>query len=610
MARLHSPDSPDNVNGTLQLRSEIDPRCAWNLQDLYESIGEWEEDFARIPALTDELVSWKGRLGESADNLLGCLRTSDRLDEMFHRLYVYAHLLRDQDTENPDAQALADRITSLATTVSEAGSFLSPEILEIEEETVGHYLEESEELRVYRHSLEDTMRMRAHTLSPKEEKILALSGNMASGAKNIFNMLNNADMRFPVIKDEEGNDVELTKGRYSRFMESADRRVRKDAYDAFLKTYKKYVNTLAASLNASVNKDIFYSRARGYASCLERALDANNLPVEAYETVLQVVGENTAPLRRYLEIRKRIMGLDTLHPWDLFVPLFPDVDEKIPYADALRIVREGLAPLGPEYGEVLEKAFSSGWIDVYENRGKRSGAYSWGAYGCHPYVLLNYQETMNDVFTIAHELGHSLHSYYTSRVQPFVYGSYSIFTAEVASTTNESLLMNYLLRSTTDRRKKLYLLNQYLDQIRGTVFTQVLFAEFEKRIHEIAERGDPLTSDTMSTVYREIFESAYGESVARDEDDNIYWVRIPHFYTAYYVYQYATGYAAASALSRKILVDGEGAVGKYLGFLKAGSSKYSIDILRDAGVDMTRPEPVEETVRLFNDLLDQMEELL
>jgi len=603
-------DSPSRRSSSLPERDTVDTRFSWKLEDIYASGEEWERDFTAIPGLIDDLRSHSGRLGETAARLCEALQARDRLAEAFYRLFVYAHLLRDQDTRNPDSQALAERVARAGTQVREAFSFLSPEILSLPDGRVARYLEEEEGLALYRHDLADILRVRDHVLSPPEEKLLALAGNMAAAPRNIFHMLNNADIRFPTIRDESGEDVELTKGRFSRFMESTDRRVRRDAYRALLGTYRSYANTLAATLGGSVTQDVFFARARRYPSTLDAALDRDNIPKAVYETTLRVVRENIDPLRRYHLLRKRILGYEELRPYDLFVPLFPEVDEEIPFERAVETVIEGLEPLGQSYGEVLRRAIASRWIDVYETRGKRSGAYSWGAYGIHPYVLLNYQAKLDDVFTLAHELGHAMHSHYTTNAQPYVYSDYSIFTAEVASTTNEAILMDHLLKGTKEREKKLFLLNHYLDQIRGTVYTQVLFAEFERSIHEIAERDEPLTSDSMSELFRDLHREFVGDLLAEEPDQSVYWTRIPHFYSGFYVYQYATGYAAATALSQKILREGEPALRRYLDLLRSGSSRYPIDLLRDAGVDMTSPEPLQETIRLFDRLLGEMEELV
>ncbi len=607
---LHTQVLPHDIKSSLPKRSEVDPGFQWNIGDLYATDAAWESDFARVDGLVDRVATFRGKLGESADKLYQCLQLRDALGQIFDSLYVYAHLQRDQDTGNPQSQALADRITILQTHVRQSEAYLVPEILGLPDGTIEKYFADHPDLRMYKQYIDDIWRVMSHTLSPSEERLLAMTANMAAGPRNIFNMLNNADIKFPSIKDEEGNSVEVTKGRYSQFMESTDRRVRHDAYHALLGTYQNYANTLAATLSANVSRDIFYSRARKYDSCLHSALNSYNIPIEVFDTVVRVVGENLEPLHRYTALRRRILKLEKLEPYDLFVPLFSKVDEKIPYEKSVRTVLDGLAPMGKEYVELLEKGFRSGWVDVVENAGKRSGAYSWGAYGTHPFVLLNYQGRLDDVFTIAHEMGHSLHTYYTTSEQPYVYADYSIFTAEVASTTNEAILMDYYLKNTDDRDKKLYLLNHYLDQIRSTVYTQVLFAEFEREIHETVENGDPLTADFMGKTFRRLYRKYNGVEVEDGPAIGIYWARIPHFYNSFYVYQYATGYSAATMLSQKILAGEKGALDRYIRFLKGGSSKYPIDLLNAAGVDMVTPDPVQETVGLFGRLLDEVESLL
>lgn len=597
-------------HGRLPKRDEADAQYTWRLEDIFASTDDWEASFARVQKLIDEVSSFKGRLDESPGTLYSCLQASDDLGRIFDSLYVYAHLWRDQDTGKPEAQALADKITILATKVRKAESYLSPEILSLGAEKIDHYVATHEGLALYRMFLYNILRTAAHTLTPSEEELLASAANVSQGPRNIFNMLNNADMKFPEIKDEKGNMVEVTKGRYAQFMESRDRRVRKDAYNALLGTYGQYQNTLAATLSANVNRDIFYARARRYDSCLEGALDAYNIPVGVYDNVVRVVNENLEPLHRYMSLRKKMLGLDELRPYDLFVPIFPDVDEKMTYQESVETIVSGLAPMGEEYVGLLKKGFDAGWVDVYENEGKRSGAYSWGAYGTHPYILLNFQGRLDDMFTIAHEMGHALHTYFTYSTQPYVYGNYSIFTAEVASTTNEAILMDHLLKNTNDPKRKLFLLNHYLDQIRSTVYTQVLFAEFEKATHERVESGQPLTADEMGTLFERLYKKYNGPEVIADPSTRIYWSRVPHFYSAFYVYQYATGYSAATMLSQQILRGEEGALDRYVNFLRSGSSQYPIDLLQGAGVDMLSPTPIEETVGLFARLLDEMESLI
>ncbi|MHB8156822.1 MAG: oligoendopeptidase F, partial [Desulfocucumaceae bacterium] len=455
---------------------------------------------------------------------------------------------------------------------------------------------------------EDLIRQKPHTLTPSEELIIARAGEVTAAPSNIFRMLNNADISFPPIKDEKGNEVEVTHGRYGQLMENPDRRVRSDAFDSLYGSYRKLRNTLAATLNSSVKRDIFYSKVRNFDSALQSSLFEDNIQAEVYDNLIKTVRLNLGSLHRYMALRKRLLGLDQLRMYDLYVPLFKDIKWEIPYPEAEAVVKNSLSHLGNDYGQAAAAGLGSGWVDVYENRGKTSGAYSWGPYGVHPYILMNYQDNLNNVFTLAHELGHAMHSYYSHLEQPYVYAHYTIFTAEVASTVNESLLMNYLLNSVTDRDKKLYLLNHYLEQFKGTVFRQTMFAEFEKIIHERTESGEALTADFLCAEYRRLNEEYYGPDVAVEGEIELEWARIPHFYSAFYVYKYATGFSAATALTRGIIEEGSPAVGRYLEFLKKGGSDYPLNLLKTAGVDMAHPRPVQEGLNLFASLLDQLEE--
>lgn len=590
-------------------RSQLSAEYQWRLEDIFESDARWEEAFARVEKSIPEFAAFQGKLGESAENLLSCLQLRDRVQEELGRLALYAGLKSDQDTRVPQYQAYNDKTASLQVRVSQALSFIQPEILAIAEETLHAFLNANTELSAYRHFFEDLLRSRAHVLPPEQERLLAMSGEIARGPYHIFSMFNNADIKFPSIRDEQGREIELTKSRYARLMESRDRRVRRDAFFALYGSYGKWTNTLAAALSSAVKTNIFYARARNYPSALAAALDGDNIPLAVYENVVDTVHRNLAPLHRYLKLRKNILGLEELHPWDLSVPLVSEVKFEIPYQQALEIIRKGLKPLGENYLAVLEESLSQGWIDVYENRGKRSGAYSWSTYGVHPYILLNYNDTLDHVFTIAHELGHALHSHFTYRRQPYHYSRYSTFVAEVASTLNENLLVDYLLKHTADPQQKLYLLNQYIDQIRGTVYMQALFAEFEKIIHEKAEAGEALTAEFLNGLTRELYLRYSGLAFTMDSEYDINWCRIPHFYYGFYVYQYVTGFSAAAALSMKILEGDTAARDAYLHFLSRGSSDYSINLLKDAGVDMTSPVPIEATTKLMDRLLDEMEAL-
>lgn len=459
-------------------------------------------------------------------------------------------------------------------------------------------------------SIKENLRQKEHILSEKEEQILAMSAEISDIGGDVFTMFNNADIKFPYIKDEEGEEIEVTKGRYIAFLESKDRRVRKDAFEAVYSSYKKMKNTLAASLTGNVKKNRFYSLVRKYPSALEASLDNDNIPVDVYTTLIDTVNKNLPLLDRYLKLRKKVLKLDELHMYDLYVPMVEEFDKKIPYEEARTIVAEALKPLGEEYIGYLQKGMNSAWIDVYENEGKTSGAYAWGAYKTHPYVLLNYQNKINDVFTLAHEMGHALHSYYTNMTQPYVYSEYKIFVAEVASTVNESLLMRYLLPRASSKQEKAYLLNHYLEEFRGTVFRQVMFAEFEKIIHEKVEQGEALNAQELSNIYYGLNKKYFGEAVTVDEDIAMEWSRIPHFYSSFYVYKYATGFSSATAIAEKILTEGRPAVDKYLEFLKSGGSNYPLELLKIAGVDLSTPQPIQDALNVFEKTLDELEELL
>ncbi len=598
----------DGVN-TLPERSEIAPEYRWQLNSIFANDQEWEKTFAELESRIPEIETFRGQLGESADTLLACLKMRDQLNETFGKLYLYAGLHNDEDTTNNRYQAYRDRATSLMVKINQATAFIQPEILAIPEKQLQKFINQKKGLQEYRHYFDDLIRSKAHVLPPEQERLLALGGELAQGPFTIFSMFNNADIKFPSIKDEEGREVEVTKGRFLRFMESRDRRVREDAFSAMYGTYARWTNTLAATLSTALKRNIFYARARKYPTALQAALDSDNIPVSVYDNMVETINRNLLPLHRYISLRKKLLGLADLHPWDLFVPILSDVTFEIPYEEAQQTVLQALQPLGEEYRSILQQSFSGGWIDVYENKGKRSGAYSWATYGVHPFILLNYDHTLNDVFTLAHELGHAMHSYYSHRAQPYHYSRYTIFVAEVASTLNEALLMDYLLKHTEDKRKKLYLLNEYADKIRGTVYIQTLFAEFERDIHEKAESGEGLTAEVFNRLCRELYTRYFGSELVMDELYEINWCRIPHFYYNFYVYKYVTGFSAAIALAQKIIRGDTAARDAYLHFLSRGSSDYSLNLLKDAGVDMSTPEPIEANTVLLNQLVDEMTEL-
>lgn len=594
----------------IRRREEIEEQFKWRLENIYADEQLWEKDLQEISKLAERVDKLQGTLGESAPNLLKCLQLSDELGRVSEKAYVYARMRRDENNANHHYQALFDRVQSLTIKVGSITSFIVPEILTIPEEKLMAFLDENRDLALYRHSIDEILRQKEHILSPAEEKLMAMSADLSLASGSIFTMLNNADIKFPVIKDENGQEVEITKGRYGSLMESADRRVREDAYQGLYSSYRSLINTLGASLSASVKKDIFYARVRQYGSARGASLDQDNVPVEVYDRLIESVHGHLELMYRYMAIRKKVLGLDELHFYDLYTPLVPEYKLEVPYEQAQQTLVKALQPLGPDYLSHMQSGFTGGWIDVYENEGKTSGAYSWGAYDTSPYILMNYDNKLDDMFTLAHEMGHSLHSYYSNHAQPYVYSQYSIFVAEVASTVNESLLIDYLLANSTDPKEKIYLINHYLEQFRGTVYRQTMFAEFEKIIHERAEQGEALTPELLKQIYRDLNILYYGPDMVVDEYIPLEWSRIPHFYSAFYVYKYATGFASATALKEQIKSEGQPAVTRYLDFLASGGSDYPINLLQKAGVDLLTPEPVSDALEYFGKLLDQLEELL
>jgi len=594
---------------TIPLRSEIADQYKWKLTDIYASDQAWEEDFQQLRALMPALQEYKGRL-TSAENLLACLKLQDQVGMIFDRLYGYAMMSKDQDNANPVYQGFFDRAVGMGAELGGCLAYIEPEILQLPEETVRTWVAENKDLQVYSHYLDNILRMKPHTLPTEQEEILARAGEMAQAAGQIFRMFNNADLRFPTIKDEDGNDVELTHGRYIRFMESKSRDVRKAAFEAMYSTYEQWKNTLATTYSAAVKKTLFFAKEHKYATSLEAALDVDNVPTEVYHNLIKTVHESLPIFYRYMRLRKKMLNLDELHMYDIYVPLVKDLDMEIPPEQAVQMVRSGLAPLGEQYIQDLDRGLSEGWIDWFENRGKTSGAYSASVYRVHPYVLMNYENNVDNMFTLAHEMGHAMHSFYSNQHQEFVNATYKIFVAEVASTVNECLVMNDLLAKTDDPRQKLYLLNHYLEQFRGTVFRQTMFAEFEMIVHDRIGKGIPMTAESLCQVYHELNQKYYGPDVVSDPYIAMEWARIPHFYRPFYVYKYATGFSAAVALTQQILSDGSPAVARYLDFLKGGGSDYPLNLLKKAGVDMAVPEPITKAMEVFSSLISQMEELV
>ncbi len=595
---------------TFKTREDIPGEFTWDLESIFARNDNWERDFQALQGRIPELEALKGTLAQSGQALLNVLQKRDEIFEVLERLYVYSSMRKDEDTTNGLYQGMADRAMQLYVRVTTAASYIEPEILALPQDVLDQYLRETTGLSLYKHQLDDLNLKRPHIRSTEVEAVLAATGEISDAPDSIFSMIDNADLKLPNIKNEEGEEVELTQGNYLTYIRSQDRRVRKDAFEALHGTFLKQRNTIAATLSAQVKVDVFHTRQRSYSSCRERALARYNIPVSVYDNLIATVSEYIPLLNRYMKLRKKMLALDELHMYDLYVPIVEETTDEITYQEACNTVVAALAPLGTDYINTLKKGFAQRWIDVYETPGKRGGAYSGGAYGTHPFILLNFQNKRDSMYTLAHELGHSLHSFYTRSHQPYQYGDYTIFVAEVASTLNEGLLTEYLLQKTSDPAQRLAILNHSLEDIRGTLFRQTMFAEFEQEIHSRAEQGEPLTADTLSATYSKLNEKYYGGEAVVDDLISIEWARIPHFYYNFYVYQYATGISAAASLVQQILHEGQPAVERYLKFLSSGSSDYSIELLKKAGVDMTTPEPVRQAFQLFESHLAQMEELL
>jgi len=572
--------------------------------------SDWEQDFHALHKQLPALEALQGTLAQSGQALLAALRKRDEIYEALEKLYTYASMRKDEDTTNSTYLAMADRAMQLFVRTSTAASYIEPEILALPQETLEQFIQQTPGLDLYNVQLQDLNRKRPHIRSAEVESVLAATGEITDAPDSIYSMIDNADLKLPTIKDEQGKDIELTQGNYLAFIRSKDRRVRKDAFDALHSTFMKQRNTIAATLAAQVKTDIFYTRQRHYSSCRERALARYNIPESVYDNLIATVNEHIPLLNRYMKLRKRMLQLDELHMYDMYTPIVEEAEGEVTYAQARDTIIQALSPLGENYLSILKQGFTQRWIDVYETPGKRGGAYSGGAYGTQPFILMNFQNKRESMFTLAHELGHSMHSYFTRNNQPYQYGDYTIFVAEVASTLNEGLLTEYLLKNTNDKAVRIAILNHALEDIRATLFRQTMFAEFEQQIHHQAEVGEALTADTLTAIYKTLNGKYYGGEAIIDDLLGIEWARIPHFYYNFYVYQYATGISAASALIQQILTEGQPAVKRYLNFLSSGSSDYSIELLKKAGVDMTTPEPVHQAFQLFESHLTQMEQLL
>lgn len=594
----------------LKARNQIPEELTWDLEAIFATDEQWEKEYKQIEADIPKITTYQGDLSTSADVLYDLFQLQDALSERLGKLYTYARMRYDQDTTNSFYQAQQSRAENLLTTASSSMSYIVPEVLGIDEKKLEAFLEEKKELRLYQKTLDEINRQRPHILSEREEALLAEASDPMQSASQTFGMLNNADLVFPTLKNEKGEELDLTHGRYIGFMESKDRSVRESAFKAMYETYGRYKNTFASTLGGNIKKDNFYAKVRHYDSARHASLDNNNIPEQVYDNLVGAVNERMSLLHRYTELRKKVLQVDELHMYDLYTPLVQDVDMTISYQQAQQHVLKSLAPLGEEYINIVKEGYENRWIDVEENKGKRSGAYSSGAYGTQPYILLNWQDNVNDMFTLAHELGHSVHSYYTRKTQPYRYGNYSIFVAEVASTCNEALLNDYMLKNVDNEREKLYLLNHFLEGFKGTVFRQTMFAEFEHEIHVQMQSGVALTADKLTEIYYDLNKKYYGEAVVSDDEIGLEWARIPHFYFNYYVYQYATGYSAAMALARNIISGAEDAVPRYFKFLQAGSSDYPIETLKTAGVNMNEKKPILDALDEFDKRLTEMENLI
>ncbi|NMM62839.1 oligoendopeptidase F [Clostridium sp. P21] len=590
----------------IKKRDEILQEDKWKVEKIYKDIESFEADFKKLKGVAPKLCEYAGKLSDG-EKLLEYFKLDEEVSRLAGKLAIFAHMKNDEDTANPTFQVLKDKIFEYNAEIQSMQAFFIPEILSLEEGTIDKFIKSVPELNMYKFLLEKILKKKPHTLSVEQEKLIASVSDCLNAPEKVYSMLSNADMTFPKIKDEKGKKVELTDVNYSSFIRSKKRTVRKEAFKALFGTYKKYENTLAASLTSNIKNFIFISKTRKYESSMECSLKPNDIPLDVYNNTVDTVNNNLKSLHRYVSIKKKLLKLDDMHMYDLYVPLIDTVQEHIEYNEAVKIVKEGLKPLGKEYLDIFDEGINDGWVDIYPNKGKRGGAYSTGDYDTMPYVLLNYDYKLNDVSTLAHEMGHSIHSYYSRKNQPYIYSDYSLFCAEVASTTNESLLIHHLIENEKDEKRKLYLINQELEQIRTTVFRQVMFAEFEKITHEKIENGTPLTAKDLCKIWRELNVKYFGPDMIVDEEIDMEWSRIPHFYWDFYVYQYATGYAAAHSFANSILKNGEKAVEAYKGFLKSGSSDYPINVLKRAGVDMTTPKPLEDTIKRFDELLDMLE---
>ncbi|SHJ09951.1 oligoendopeptidase F [Pseudobutyrivibrio xylanivorans] len=591
-------------------RDQVRVEDTWDLSAMYESKDAWEADIKFIEEKLAEISKYQGKVCESAENLLSVLETSAITEEKFELAFNYAERIFDQDQGNTEHQSMSQRMFALYAKISAATAFVSPEILACDAAVIDGFIASKPELELYRLQIKEIQRLKAHTLSAEMEKVVAMTQEMANTPSEVYSAFKNVDMTFPAIKDENGEEVVLTDGRFVPMLMSADRRVREDAFKAYYGVYEKYLNTMASIYNGEVKQHIFNSRVRNYSSNLEAAVDANNVSPQVYDNLVKTVNANLDKLHAYVSLRKKCLGVDELHMYDIYTSMIPDAAKTVKYEEAQKTICEALAVLGDDYVDLLKEGFANRWIDVYENKGKRGGAYSATAYGVHPYMLLNYTDTFDDMFTTAHEMGHSMHSYYSNQAQPYIYSGYKIFVAEVASTCNEILLLEYLLKNCTDKKEKAYLLNHYLDSFKGTVFRQTQFAEFEKTTNEMVEAGENLNSENLCKLYKEINEKYYGPDMISDDEIAYEWARIPHFYYNFYVYQYATSFCAAVAIADMILKEGAPAVERYKKFLSSGCTDAPVELLKIAGVDLTTPAPIEAALAKMGEIIKELEKII
>ncbi|MGJ9383846.1 oligoendopeptidase F [Salipaludibacillus sp. CF4.18] len=589
-------------------RQEVPEKEKWNLNDIYSSLEEWEQDYDKIEKLTEELHTFDGKI-EDGNDLYDYLHKEEIVESLFGKVFVFAKLSGDIDTRETLAQSLTEKASQLGVKISAATSFFTPFLLGLDKSTLESFLREDSRLDYFKEDLYDAFRYKEHVLSKEKEELLSQLGETLSSPSRTFGMINNADIKFGEVTDEDGNKKELTRGMYSKLMEDEDRSKREEAFKAYYVPYVQLKNSIASTLSSAIKNNVTLSKVRSYPSALEKSLFGKKITKEVYMNLIQTTKDNLKSMYRYTELRKETLGVEELKQYDLGVPLVTGVKEDIPYEEAYETMLDALAPLGKDYIEVLKEMKNARYIDVRETPGKRSGAFNLGLYGIHPFILLNHQDDINSLFTLAHEMGHAMHSYYSNKHQPQITAGYTIFVAEVASTVNEVLLINYLLKNAKSEEYRKYLLNHFMDQFKGTFFTQVMFAEFEMKTHERAENGESLNAEAFSELYEKLFQEYNGDALVLQEETKYGWARIPHFYRPFYVYQYATGFAAAISIANKILSGDEEVLENYLAFLKSGSSDYPIELLKKTGVDLTSPEPIEDALSLFAELVDEFSKL-